>query len=265
MSTVAAGAQQTGMDRVWYSRSADEVTALLGVDLATGLTKGASGRTAGPRRANALPEEKPPPGWRRFLDQYRSYMQIILVVAAVVSLAIKQWSTAGILVFLTVLNAVVGLRQEGKAESAMNALKSMMKTTARVRRDGNGFRHPGRGTGGRRRGPADSGRPGAGGRPGRDGQCAPDDESALTGESTPAGKAAATVFGDDFEPGTRRIWRSCHCPVTHGSGTVLVTGTGARTEVGRISGMLSTTKKEESPLSREMNTLTLSGSRLRLV
>ena len=69
-------------------------------------------------------------------------MQIILVAAAVVSLLIKEWSTAVLLVLLTVLNAVVGLRQEGKAESAMNALKSMMKATARVRRDGTRPRSP---------------------------------------------------------------------------------------------------------------------------
>ena len=62
-------------------------------------------------------------------------MQLILV-GAVVSLAIKEWSTGVLLLVLTLLNAVVGLRQEGKAESAMNALKSMMKATARVRRDG---------------------------------------------------------------------------------------------------------------------------------
>ena len=63
-------------------------------------------------------------------------MQIILVAAAVVSLLIAEWGTAVLLLVLTVLNAVIGLRQEGKAESAMNALKSMMKATARVRRDG---------------------------------------------------------------------------------------------------------------------------------
>ena len=62
-------------------------------------------RSNGP---NALPEEKPKPGWQRFLDQYRSYMQIILVGAAVVSLAVKEWSTAVLLVIITLLNAVVG-------------------------------------------------------------------------------------------------------------------------------------------------------------
>ena len=63
-------------------------------------------------------------------------MQIILLIAAVLSLAIGEWSTGAVLLLLTVVNAVVGLRQEGKAESAMNALKSLTKQTARVRRDG---------------------------------------------------------------------------------------------------------------------------------
>ena len=85
---------------------------------------------------NALPAEKTVPGWRRFLDEYRSYMQIILLIAAVVSLAIGEWSTGAVLALLTVVNAMVGLRQAGKAESAMNALKSLTKRTARVRRDG---------------------------------------------------------------------------------------------------------------------------------
>lgn len=63
-------------------------------------------------------------------------MQIILVGAGIVSLAIQEWSTALLLFILTrySLNAVIGLREEGKAESAMNALKSMMKATTRVRR-----------------------------------------------------------------------------------------------------------------------------------
>ncbi len=87
-------------------------------------------QTDGP---NALPAEKTVPGWRRFLEQYAAYMQIILLIAGVLSLAIGEWSTGAVLLLLTVVNAVVGLRQEGKAESAMNALKSLTKQTARVR------------------------------------------------------------------------------------------------------------------------------------
>jgi P-type Ca2+ transporter type 2C len=59
-----------------------------------------------------------------------------LAGAAIVSLVIKEWGTAIALIVITLFNAVVGLRQEGKAASAMNALQSVMKATARVRRDG---------------------------------------------------------------------------------------------------------------------------------
>src|SRR5487761_273492 len=119
--------------RNWYALSPDEVTAALHVDPAAGLTATTAAGLLAANGPNALPEEKPKPVWLRFLDEYRSYMQIILVAAAVVSLVIQQWATAILLLLLT---AVVGLRQEGKAESAMNALKSMMQAPARVRRDG---------------------------------------------------------------------------------------------------------------------------------
>src|SRR6185437_10423648 len=131
-----AGESQAVAAANWYARSPDEVAAALGVDPAVGLSSALAAALLAGNGPNALPEEQPKPGWRRFLDQYRTYMQIILIVAAVVSLAIKECSTGILLIGLTVLNAVIGVRQEGKAESAMNALKSMMKATARVRRDG---------------------------------------------------------------------------------------------------------------------------------
>src|SRR5260370_1134942 len=128
----AKGRQAAG--ETWYSRSPEEVAAALDVDPVAGLSPATAAQRLSADGPNALPEEQPKPGWRPFLDEYRSYMQVILSAAAVVSLLIKEWSTAVLLLVLTVLNAVVGLRQEGKAESAMNALKSMMKATARVRR-----------------------------------------------------------------------------------------------------------------------------------
>ena len=131
----APGAVSPNLPR-WYARTTEDVAAAFSVDPAVGLYSPRAAELLRGNGPNALPEEKPKPGWQRFLDQYRSYMQLILVGAAMVSLAIKEWSTAILLVIITLLNAVVGLRQEGKAESAMNALKSMMKITARVRRDG---------------------------------------------------------------------------------------------------------------------------------
>ncbi|HMK08657.1 MAG TPA: cation-transporting P-type ATPase, partial [Anaerolineales bacterium] len=122
--------------KAWYALPTDEVAAKLDVDPAAGLDGGRAADLLAANGPNALPEEKPKPGWRRFLDEYRTFMQIILVAAGVVSLLIAEWGTALLLFVLTVLNAVIGLREEGKAESAMNALKSMMKANARVRRDG---------------------------------------------------------------------------------------------------------------------------------
>jgi P-type Ca2+ transporter type 2C len=241
----------------WYERSSERVAADLGVDPAVGLSPERASELLAANGPNTLPEEKRQPGWLRFLAEYRSYMQIILVAAAVVSLVIKEWSTAVLLLLLTVLNAVVALRQEGKAESAMDALKSMMKATARVRRDGAESEIP-----------AEQVVVGevtliaAGDEVPADGRIIEAsalqiDESALTGESMPAAKEAGTLSGDHLAPGDQVNMAFMNSPVTHGSGTVLVTATGVGTELGKISGMLSATAREQSPLTRELNRLTL--------
>jgi P-type Ca2+ transporter type 2C len=240
-----------------YAQSPDAVAAELHVDPAVGLSGEQAAKRLAATGPNALPEEEPEPGWRRFLAQYRSYMQIILIAAAVVSALIAEWGTAVLLVALTVLNAVVGLRQQGKAESAMNALKSMVKASARVRRDGTELELD-----------ADQLVPGdvvilaAGGQVPADGRiivanALQIDESALTGESVPAAKHTSTLPAGALNPGDQTNMAFMNTPVTHGSGVMVVTGTGADTELGKISGMLSATAREESPLTREMDRLTL--------
>ena len=241
----------------WYTRSPEAVAQTFGVDPAVGLGAARAAGLLSANGLNALPEEKPRPGWRRFIDQYRSYMQIILVAAAVVSLAIKQWSTGVLLLALTVLNAVIGMRQEGKAESAMNALKSMMKATARVRRDGMEAIIPAE-----ELVAGDVVLLSAGDQVPADGRIIAAsalqiDESALTGESVPAAKDAMTLGAGELGPGEQTNMAFMNTPVTHGSGTMIVTATGAGTELGRISGMLSATEREESPLTRQLNRLTL--------
>jgi Ca2+-transporting ATPase len=240
-----------------YAQDAGEVAGQLGVDPALGLTRATASQRLAEHGPNALPEEKPLPGWRRLLDQYRSYMQIILVGAAIVSLAIKEWSTAILLVALTILNAVVGLRQEGKAQSAMNALKSMMKITARVRRDGAEAEIPAEEVV-----VGDTVLLAAGDEVPADGRIIEAtslqiDESALTGESVPAQKDAQTLPPGTLSPGEQSNMAFMNTPVTHGSGVIVVTGTGADSEMGKISGLLSATAKEQSPLTKELNTLTL--------
>jgi Ca2+-transporting ATPase len=252
-----AAGRPAAAGRNWYACTPDEVAAAVGVDPAVGLTAARAADLLAANGPNALPEEKAKPGWLRFLNEYRSYMQIILVAAAVVSLLIKEWSTAILLVLLTILNAVVGMRQEGKAESAMNALRSMMKATARVRRDGSESVIP-----------AEQVVVGdvvllsAGDEVPADGRIVAAsalqiDESALTGESTPAAKGADALPAGELGPGDQLNMSFMNTPVTHGSGTMIVTGTGSGTELGKISQMLAATEREESPLTRELNRLTL--------
>ena len=241
----------------WYALSAEDVTARLGVDPAAGLSAARAAELLARDGPNALPVEPPPSAVRRFLAEFTSYMQIILVGASIVSLVIQEWSTAIVLIVITLFNALVGLRQAGKAESAMNALQSMMKATARVRRDGTEAEIP-----------AEQVVAGdvvliaAGDEVPADGRIVTSsalqiDESALTGESVPAAKDAETLSGGEVGPGEQSDMAFMHTPVTHGSGVVVVTGTGSGTQVGKIAGMLSATGKEETPLTRQMNTLTL--------
>src|SRR3954447_980917 len=134
-TTTSTTASTTALPN-WYSRSSDELALSLHVDTAVGLSSSEAAELLTTHGRNELPEENTRSTWLRFLDEYRSFMQLILSGAAIVSLVIQEWSTAVLLVALTLLNAVVGLRQQGKAESAMNALKSMLTITARVQRDG---------------------------------------------------------------------------------------------------------------------------------
>jgi Ca2+-transporting ATPase len=256
---IAAGraADPTSVDGRWYSVAADEVPSMLGVDPAAGLTTARAAQLLERDGPNALPAEEAEAGWRRFLGQYRSYMQMILIAAAIVSLAVEEWSTGVLLVAITVLNAVVGLRQEGKAESAMNALKEMVKASARVRREGSEAQVP-----------AEEIVVGdivllaAGDEVPADGRIVQAsalqiDESALTGESVPASKGVEAPEGTDLAPGEQTDMAFMHTPVTHGSAVMVVTATGADTEVGKIAGMLASTAKEQTPLTRQLNTLTL--------
>ncbi len=256
-ASASPAAPATPAADAWYAQSPQDVATHFDVDPAVGLSAAKAAALLTQHGPNALPAEKPKPEWRRFLDEYRSYMQIILLVAGVVSIAIGQLHTGVLVLLLTVINAIVGLREEGKAESAMNALKSMMKATARVRRDGAEAQVP-----------AEEVVAGdvvllaAGDQVPADGRMIQAsalqiDESALTGESVPSPKDAGTLSGTNLGPGDQSNMAFMNTPVTHGSGVMVVTGTGGATEVGKIAGMLSATKAEQTPLTRQLNRMTL--------
>ena len=235
--TVDETGHREAAGQAWYAQSPEAVAAALHVDPAAGLSGAEAATllaTTRPERAAggeaearlaAVPGAVPQlhadhPGRRRGRVAARSRS----------GARRSCWS------LLTVLNAVVGLRQEGKAESAMNALKSMMKATARVRRDGTEAEIPAE-----QLVVGDVVLLAAGDQVPADGRIVAAnalqiDESALTGESVPAAKDAATLPAGELGPGDQTNMAFMNTPVTHGSGIMIVTGTGADTELGKISG-----------------------------
>ncbi|HEX6552118.1 MAG TPA: HAD-IC family P-type ATPase [Ktedonobacteraceae bacterium] len=241
---------------VWHTLSIDDVQREERVDIATGLSQAQAEERLKKYGPNAFAAEKKEPGWRAFLRQYQDPMQIVLLVAGVVSAIIQEWGTALLLVALTVFNAVMGLNQEGKAEASVAALQKMMIVKSRVRREGQVVEIPGE-----QIVPGDIVILEAGDKVPADGRLIKAatleiDESALTGESAPVPKQVEQVAGAETPLGDRVDMAYMNTAVTRGAGDVLVTATGMATEVGHISGMLQTTKLEQTPLTKQLNKLT---------
>ena len=159
------------------------------------------------------------------------------------------------LIGLTLLNAAMGLNQEGKANASVAALQKMMVVSAKVRRDGSLVQLPME-----QLVPGDIVNIEAGDLVPADGRLLTAatleiDESALTGESVPVPKQVEAV-AEGAGLGDRVDLAFMNTQVTRGAGTMLVTNTGMATEVGHISGMLQVTKDEVTPLTRQLNALT---------
>ncbi|GAA1974046.1 cation-transporting P-type ATPase [Terrabacter lapilli] len=241
----------------WWALPADEVFLRLDVDPVRGLTEMEAKRrleTSGP---NALAQEQPQPIWKQFLKHYGDYMQIVLVVAALVSLLIGEWGTAVGLALLTLFNAWLGYHQEGKANAAAAALGEMLKAVAKVRRDGSVLEIP-----------AEEIVPGdvvlvdAGDRVPADGRVVVAatlqiEEGALTGESVAVEKATEPLGSVDVPIGDRTCMAFMNTNVTRGHGEILVTTTGMGSEVGHIAHLLAEQKVEKTPLTRQVDRLTI--------
>ncbi|AEV84865.1 cation transport ATPase [Actinoplanes sp. SE50] len=223
--------------------------------------RGLSGAEADARRQkfgpNRFAEAKREPWWRSFARQYADPMQLVLLFAGLGSLyPLKQWGTGVLLLALTLLNAALGLHQEGKAAAAIDALQKMMIVKARVRRDGTLIEVPAEDLV-----PGDVVQLEAGDVVPADGRLLRAatleiDESALTGESLPVAKNVEPLAEADVALGDRSDMAYMNTNVTRGAGELLVTATGMGTEVGRISKMLATDKGADTPLTRQLAKLT---------
>lgn len=244
----------------FYSKDIDEVISHFETSVKEGLKSGEASRRLKKYGYNKLVEAKEKSFLRMLLDQLKSFMSIVLLIAAVVSGVVGILEGEGILdtyiiLGILVLNALIGAFQERKAEKSLEALKTMSAPYSLVLRDGETNEVPTREL-----------------VPGdvvilEAGAIIPADlrlieavnlkvkESALTGESVPVDKQTDVLKGKDPAIGDRSNMAFSSGIVTYGRGRGVVTATGMDTEVGKIADMLQETVDTETPMSRRLEKL----------
>ncbi|MCX7694574.1 MAG: calcium-translocating P-type ATPase, SERCA-type [Caloramator sp.] len=201
---------------------------------------------------NEFRERKGKTTFQKFIDQFKDFLVIILIVAAVISGLVGEAADTVIILLVVVLNAVLGVIQENKAEESLNALKKMAAPLAHVIRDGISKEIPAREL-----------------VPGdivvlEAGKYVPADlrlieasnlkieEAALTGESVPVDKNSETLVENNIPIGDRRNMAFMSSMVTYGRGLGVVVQTGMNTEIGKIADMIAKVEEEKTPLQEKL-------------
>lgn len=204
---------------------------------------------------NLLKEAKSKTLIGKFIEQFKNVMIVILLVAAVLSGILGEWTDTIIILLVVILNAVLGVIQENKAEQALDALKSMSSPHAKVRRGGQVTEIKSEDL-----------------VPGdivllEAGNVVPADvrlleaaslkteEAALTGESLPSEKQAGVLPERDIVLGDRTNMAYMSSSVTYGRAVGVVTATGMQTEVGKIAGYISEEESDVTPLQKKLDEL----------
>lgn len=196
---------------------------------------------------NELAEGKKKSGLQIFLEQYKDFLVLILIVSAVVSLFLGETESAAVILVVITMNAILGTVQTIKAENSLESLKQLAAPEVKVVRNGAVVRIPGREIT-----VGDVVHLEAGDYIPADGRVLESaslkvDESALTGESIGVDKISAPLTGE-LPLGDRRNMVFSGSYVTYGRGVFLVTGIGMNTEVGKIAGLLKNTSEKKTPL-----------------
>ena len=242
----------------WYSLTTEEVAKNLKVDPKVGLSSAEAEARLKQYGPNELAEKKKEPGWQAFLRQYKDFMQMLLLGAAVVNQFFTgETGTTVVLVLLTIFNAVLGLRGESKAEASMAALSKTMKSITRVRRDGDAKEIEAGGLV-----PGDIVLMEAGNLVPADGRLfvaatMEIEEAALTGESVATLKDVAVITKPEVPLGDRINMAFMNTSVTRGRGEMIVTTTGMNTEMGHIADLLNKTDADKTPLQKQLDRLTI--------
>ncbi len=247
---------------VAHNKSGSEVLEMLQTDLQKGLTDSEVQKRREKHGENKLREKKKKTTLQRFGEQFKDAMILILLLAAAVSFVIacveqnpKEFFEPLLILLIVVLNAVMGVMQESKAEKALDALKNMSAPHARVIRDGKEAIIE-----------ASALVPGdiilleAGDFVPADARLIKSvslksEESALTGESVPSEKDALAEVAENAPIGDRTNMVFSGCSITYGNATAVVTATAMDTEMGKIANLLDSEQDGQTPLQKKLSQL----------
>ena len=242
-----------------HSVSTDQLLNSFGTDKSRGLTAEQVLSLKQKYGENKLQEKKKKSTFVKFLEQFKDVMIIILLVAAAISFVIaiveknpKEFFEPALILLIVIINAVMGVAQENKAERALDALKNMSAPHAKVIRDGkeqiiNAIDLV----------PGDIILLEAGDFVPADARLIKSvslksEEAALTGESVPSEKDASAEVKEDAPLGDRHNMVFSGCSITYGTAVAVVTGTGMNTEMGKIANLLSAEEETQTPLQQKL-------------
>ena len=243
----------------WYQKDIEEVKKVLGTDLEKGLTETKAQELQNTKGFNELAAKKKKSLIVKFLEQFKDFMIIVLILAAIVSGVVGVLQGEGItdtiiILVVVIVNAIIGVAQENKAEKSLEALQKLSAHASKVIRDGNLIVVPSREL-----------------VPGDivvldTGDFVPADlriieainlksqESALTGESVPVEKTVDAI-SEEAGIGDRTNMLFSSSLITYGRGKGIVVETGMNTEVGKIAQIINSSEETTTPLQEKLNKL----------
>ena len=239
--------------RDWFVVSAQKALERLNVSREEGLSSREAEDRLEAFGRNELEEAEGTSLWEMIYDQFSNFVVILLLVAALVSALLGDWVEAAAIMTIVILNAVLGVVQERRAEEALAALKKMASPDADVLRDGHR-----KAVSAREVVPGDIVFLEAGNYIPADVRLLETvnlrvDEAALTGESVPVSKNAGMDLDPEAGLGDRKTMAFTGTMVTYGRGVGVVVSTGMDSEIGQIAEMLQSVEEEETPLQQRLD------------
>ena len=239
----------------WYKKKKEEVASELNTHIDKGITDEEAQKRLEKYGLNELKEEAKQSMLSKIIEQFKDFLIIILIIASIISYAVGEKVDAVVIIAIVIVNAALGIYQEGKAEKSLEALKKMAAPNAKVLRNGIVEVIPSSNI-----------------VPGdivvlETGDIIPADlrliessnlkieEASLTGESVPVEKHADITFDKDTALGDRINMAYSSTIVSYGRGKGIVVGTGHDTEIGKIATMIQNIEDENTPLQKKLDQL----------